>query len=261
MRYVITNYDDTERRRLAALAALLDPYTMRALEQIGIQPDWHCIEIGAGLGTVSQWMADRLSGDGEVLCTDLQTEYINEIDHPLIRVEKLDITQPPPLNETFDLAVTRAVHHHIPDRNAALRNLERMVRSGGHIVYIEPDIHPAFCDDHPAWKHLFQAIFQWGDRRDIDYYAGRRVPEELKALGIDVMWARGETALFNGPEDPAHEVLRMTFDILLPEIVGQGFISRAESEEAYALLDNPDVWLMGLCFFVTVARKPHGQGA
>ena len=258
MRYIITGYDEKERRRLTALASLLDPFTFQELDRIGLQPDWHCIEIGAGLGTVSQWMAERLHRGGDVLCSDLQTDFIDEIDHPRIRTERLDISKSPDYFDQFDLAVLRAVHHHIADRDAAARSLVRMVRPGGHLLLIEPDIHPPLCDDHPAWKRLWQALFQWGGRRDIDYFTGRRVPGQLAALGLDVVSVRGETALFNGsgPDDPARETYRKMFDVVLPDLVGGGFLSRADQEDAYALLDNPRVWLMGFCFVATHARKP-----
>ncbi len=257
MRYVITGYDEKERRRLAVLASLLDPFTFQELDRIGLQPDWQCVEIGAGLGTVSQWMADRLQSGGGVLCSDLQTDFIDEINHPRIRSEKLDISKSPQYLDRFDLAVARAVHHHIADRDGAARNLVRMVRPGGHILFIEPDIHPAFCDDHPAWKRLWQALFQWGARRDIDYFTGRRLPGQLAALGLDIVSVRGETVLFNGSADdnPAHETYRLMFDVVLPDLVGGGFLSRADHEEALALLENPEVWLMGFCFFATHARK------
>ena len=241
MRYVITGYDDTERCRLENLAGLLDPFTFHHLQQIGIKPGWRCIEIGAGLGTVSRWIAEQLGDDGEVLCTDLQTDFISDIDHPLIRTEKLDIAQPLPGSDQFDLAVARAVHHHIPDRDAAARSLANTVRPGGHILYVEPDLHPAFCDDHPVWKRLWEAIFQWGERLDIDYYTGRRVAAQLASIGMDIVSVRGETVLFNGSEasNPARDLYRMTLDVVLPQLLDKGFISKADGEEAYSLLDNP----------------------
>lgn len=262
MRYVITHYDETERQRLDALAALLDPFTFHQLKQIGIEPGWRCLEIGAGTATVSQWMAEQLGGEGEVLCTDLQTDFIANIDHPLIRVEKLDVTQPPPELEPFDLVVVRAVHHHIPDRDAAARNIAKTVRPGGHILYVEPDIHPAFCDDHPVWKRLWQALFEWGERRDIDYYTGRRVPAQLASIGMDIVSVRGETDLFNGSEasKTARDLYRMTFDVVLQPLLDEGFLSKSDAEDAYALLDNPKAWLMGFCFFATHARKPAASG-
>ncbi len=263
MRYAITNYNETERRRLEALAALLDPFTFQNLKQIGIRPAWRCLEIGAGLGTVSLWMAEQLGAQGDVVCTDLQTDFIADIEHPLIRVEMRDITQPQPELEQFDLAVVRAVHHHIPDRDAAARNLVGTVRPGGHILYVEPDLHSVFCDDHPAWRRLWQAFFQWGERRDIDYYTGRRVPAQLAAIGMDILSVRGETILFNGSEasKAARDLYRGTFDAVVPPLLDQGFLSKSDSEDAYALLDNPQVWLMGLCFFATHARKPLAYGA
>ncbi|MEM9632116.1 MAG: methyltransferase domain-containing protein [Pseudomonadota bacterium] len=261
MRYVIQNYDETERKRLVALAELLDPYTFHILEQLDIQPSWECLEVGAGIGTVSKWIADRLTGTGNVLCTDLQTKFIDEIEHPHLRTEQLDIRQSPHHRDCFDLAVVRTVHQHMADHYEAARNLADMVRPGGYLLYIEPDIHPAFSDQHPAWKRVWQAIFQWGERRDIDYFTGRKVADQLSEIGLKVISVKGETALFNGRDvsNPAHTVYRMTLDIVLPELVELGYLSQTDCEEINTLLDNPKVWLMSFCFFATLARKPIGS--
>ena len=263
MRYVIQKYDETERKRLSGLAGMLDPYTFHILEQIDIRPNWKCLEIGAGTGTVSRWIAERLDGSGNVLCTDLQTKFIDEIEHPHLRTEKLDITHSHGYRECFDLAVVRTVHQHLADHYAAARNLAEMVRPGGYILYIEPDIHPALSDEHPVWKRVWQAIFQWGERRDIDYFTGRKIPSQLSEIGLEVLSVRGESPLFNGGDtgNPVHSVYRMTLDIVVPDLVKLGYLSKVDSDEVYALLNNPNVWLMTFCFFATLARKPSDDGA
>jgi len=259
MRYVITDYDDAERARLSDLAKHVDPYTFYHLDRIGIAPDWICLEVGAGLGTVSLWLADRLTAGGEVVCTDLQTTFIDEIDHPRIRAEKLDILDEPAYENRFDLVVQRAIHHHVPDREAACRHLVKMVKPGGHILSIEPDIHPAFSDEHPVWRRTWEAVTQWGERKDIDYFTGRRLPGQLADMGLEVLSVHGETALLRGgaAPSPAVDLYRATLEIVVPEAMRKGFLSKADGEEVMDLLDRPDIWLMAFCFFATHARKPE----
>ena len=36
------------RRRLSLLEECLDPFTIRVLEAVGVEPGWRCLEVGAG---------------------------------------------------------------------------------------------------------------------------------------------------------------------------------------------------------------------
>ncbi|MEM7445793.1 MAG: methyltransferase [Pseudomonadota bacterium] len=260
MRYPITTYDEKERARLSALAAETDPYTFYQLDRIGIKPDWQCLEVGAGLGTVSQWLADRLDDRGHMLCTDLQTTFIDEIDHPRIATERLDILEPPGHTEGFDLVVVRALYHHVPDRELMLRRLAAMLRPGGHLLIVEPDVHPIFSDPHPVWRRAWLAYFEWATRRGIDPYAGQRTPNQLADFGLKVISAEGETRLFNGGKgpNPARDLYGNTLHIILPELVAKGFLSEADGAEFDDLLDKPDAWLMSICFIATHAVKVEG---
>ncbi len=48
--YVLDNAGKEASVRLAALAAILDPGTIRHLEERGITSGWHCLEVGGGGG-------------------------------------------------------------------------------------------------------------------------------------------------------------------------------------------------------------------
>src|SRR5438874_771600 len=71
----------SEPERLTALAAAFDPDTIYRLGRLGIQPDWNCLEIGAGVGTVSAWLATRCPR-GRIIATDLDTSLIPAEGHP-----------------------------------------------------------------------------------------------------------------------------------------------------------------------------------
>lgn len=59
---------DIERLRLSMLAEARDPKTCALLTRVGIAEGMHCLEIGAGSGSVSAWMAEpgRGAGSGDV---------------------------------------------------------------------------------------------------------------------------------------------------------------------------------------------------
>ena len=70
MPYLFTHEDEAERQRLAAIEAGLDPFTTECLEGIGVGPGWHCLEIGAGAGSIAAWLRHRVGRDGRVVATD-----------------------------------------------------------------------------------------------------------------------------------------------------------------------------------------------
>jgi ubiquinone/menaquinone biosynthesis C-methylase UbiE len=53
------------------MEALWDPGTKAVIESLGIASGCHCLEIGAGGGSIAEWLAERVGPEGEVLATDV----------------------------------------------------------------------------------------------------------------------------------------------------------------------------------------------
>lgn len=49
----------TEMRRLRELSLLQDPDTFEVLERLDIQADRACLDVGAGNGSVAEWLAAK----------------------------------------------------------------------------------------------------------------------------------------------------------------------------------------------------------
>lgn len=59
----------------------------------------------------------------------------------------------------------------------------------------------------------------------------------------------------SGP-NPAVELYRRSLDLIMDDLVAMGFLSQADGDEIYRLLESGKAWLMNFCFFATHARKP-----
>jgi 2-polyprenyl-3-methyl-5-hydroxy-6-metoxy-1,4-benzoquinol methylase len=68
------------RRRLALLEHSLDPSTFRRLEGIGVAPGWRWLDVGAGGGTVCEWLCRRVAPTGQVTAMDLDTRFQRSLD-------------------------------------------------------------------------------------------------------------------------------------------------------------------------------------
>ena len=57
--YVYDQSFADERARLAGIESLWDPGTQALLDELGIARGWRCLEVGAGGGSMVEWMVGR----------------------------------------------------------------------------------------------------------------------------------------------------------------------------------------------------------
>src|SRR2546421_9600 len=131
MAYLFSHEEKKERERLAAIEAMGDPFTIECLEKIGVGEGWRCLEIGAGGGSIAEWLCGRVGPSGKVVATDLQTKLLEAIETSNLEVRKHDITKGDLEQETFDLVSARKVLEHLPQPTQALSRFAAAVRPGG----------------------------------------------------------------------------------------------------------------------------------
>ena len=106
----------SEHERLAVLERNYDPDTFRLLENRGVAPGWRCAEVGAGRGSVAEWLADAVGPEGSVVAFDIDTTHLDHLSsRPNLDVRRHDIVAEPIGEATFDLVHTRLVIEHLPE--------------------------------------------------------------------------------------------------------------------------------------------------
>lgn len=113
----------------------------RLREALAAQPGERVLEVGPGTGYYTLDVAERIGPGGKLDIFDLQQEML---DHTLRRADERGITnltatrgdarELPYPAESFDAAFLVAVLGEIPDQQAALRELARVLRPGGRLV-------------------------------------------------------------------------------------------------------------------------------
>ncbi|GAC1319989.1 MAG: hypothetical protein NVSMB25_11650 [Thermoleophilaceae bacterium] len=113
----------------------------RLLEILAPQPGERMLEVGPGTGYYSLEIARRLGTDGRLHVLDLQREMLEHVGRRAgeqgifnISRELGDARALPYTDEHFDAAYLVTVLGEIPDQDAALSELARVVRRGGRIV-------------------------------------------------------------------------------------------------------------------------------
>jgi ubiquinone/menaquinone biosynthesis C-methylase UbiE len=113
----------------------------RLREVLAPKPGERVLEVGPGTGYYSLDVADWISPGGELDIFDVQQEML---DHTMRRAAERDLgnlkptqgdaRQLPYADGTFDAAYLTAVLGEIPDPDAALRELARVLKPGGRLV-------------------------------------------------------------------------------------------------------------------------------
>jgi len=113
----------------------------RLLSTLAPQPGETVLEVGPGTGYYTLDVADWVKPDGEVDILDLQPEML---DHTMRRAgerglanvtpTQSDATSLPFGDGTYDAAYLVTVLGEIPDQDAALRELARVLKPGGRLV-------------------------------------------------------------------------------------------------------------------------------
>ncbi|PYK28810.1 MAG: hypothetical protein DME59_01685 [Verrucomicrobia bacterium] len=107
--YVLGHHLKGEGKRLALMSELLDPMHRRYIDALGVvRPGARTLEVGCGNGSISAWLAERVSPGGTAVAVDLDLSLI-QVHLPNLELRQADIVAGPVERGTFDLVTARAV--------------------------------------------------------------------------------------------------------------------------------------------------------
>ena len=194
MPYLFDEATRAERERLAAIEAGLDPFSIECLQKLGVGAGWHCLEIGAGGGSIAEWLCRQVGPSGRVVATDLETKFLQAIEAPNLEVRQHDITTDPLEPAAFDLLFARKVLEHLPDSGSALRRMYAAVRPCGWLLVEDTDLASfrRVSAPHPdrferAYAKFLEAMRSAGFQPTL----GVRLGDELRALGVAGLQVHG----------------------------------------------------------------------
>jgi SAM-dependent methyltransferase len=243
--YLFSHEDKTERARLAAIEAGLDPFTIDCLQKIGVGEGWHCLEIGAGAGSISKWLCGRVGPNGRVVATDLQTKFLEAIDCSNLEVRQHDITKDDLDANAFDLVSARKVLEHLRDPSAALRRMAAALRPSGWLLVEDTDLASFMRVSFPhrarferAYGKFIEALSSAGFQPKL----GTRLGDELRALGLNDLKMIGAVMEGTGGSDhPGNKVYRMTVQRMRERMVTANLLTNAEIDQFLDDLQSPEL--------------------
>lgn len=256
--YRIAADDESARReyeRLRALGRFRDPATIAVLEATGIGPGWRCLEVGAGAGTISAWMAERVGADGSVLSTDVDLRFHGE---PVGNTEVLlhDITADPLPDGELDLVHARAVLQHVAERELAIERMIGALRPGGWIVVEDGDMRAFEAQPLPEpLGALHVLVLQAGAQaafRDANF--GTRVLRIFQDQGLVDVEAHGVVQTMRGGEDSG-EWWFLAIEHVRDRLVDAGAFSPDDFDAALAIARTAGFVMLGPTSIQVTGRK------
>jgi SAM-dependent methyltransferase len=247
-----------EADRLRLMSALLDPSSEFHLLRTGVTTGWRCLEIGAGNGSLSQWLAHRVGSAGHVIASDIRTDLMDGLAGGNLEVRRFDVVHDEPPEAPYDLIAIRALLHHLPDRRAVVARMASWLKPGGWLFVQEPDFYPTWTVEPPSQEQFWDKFVQWAGSHSIDYYVGRRIPAWLQEEGLTDISSEGHAILYNGGSGFA-----AWWDYGIREVAdklrGEGGVPQSMLDEFFAAYRDPTYWTTTIAFTATVARAPASR--
>jgi SAM-dependent methyltransferase len=241
--YLFPNSDPETVVRFAALSELFDDVSIHHLKRLAVGVGWHCLEVGAGAGSIAKWLAGCVGPSGRVLATDIDPCFLKCMKSPNIEIRQHDIVTDALPETSFDLVHSRLVLHHIPQREQALERLISALKPGGWIlledhdsVSMPPD--PATSAGEillktqlAAWKVL--------DDGGVNRSYGRLLFGRLRAYGLTDVGAEARAFMWQSGSAGA-AILRANFQQLRAAMISRGYVTPQEFEDDLSRLDQPE---------------------
>jgi SAM-dependent methyltransferase len=225
-----------ELERLTLLEEIFDPFSVRNLDRFGVGPGWRCLEVGAGAGSVARHLAQR-AGHGNVVATDVSTEFLAPLAEIGVRVVRHDVTADDAPGE-FDLIHTRFVLEHLATRDAVLRRMVSWLRPGG-VLLVEAATNLPELSSHPAVRRALDALgIVLSQTIGTNPTWARTLPLPLEKAGLTGCEAEGLVLPARGGS-PLAGWLKATHKLIEAPAVATGVITQEELDEAYATYDSP----------------------
>jgi SAM-dependent methyltransferase len=250
--------------RLRLLQGLYGPGTRRVLLDAGLRRGMRVADLGCGVGTVTGMIAKLVGPEGLVVGIDASGAQLNQARAQLngdganvtfVQASATDVGLPP---GSFDLVYCRFLLIHLPDPEAALREMRTLLKPNGILVCEDGDL-TACGSEPPSALDAFAGLWgRLGPLKGVDYTLGRRLYHLVRAAGFPAA-----EITFNQPvlaRGEKKRLLELSVAEAGPSFVKAGLITRAELDrtlvEMRRLAEDESVLAVMPRMAQVWARKP-----
>lgn len=248
--------DETELARLRILEQELDPLSHEQLERVGVAPGWRCLDVGAGAGSVTRWLAERVGPSGTVVAADIDLRFLTDLPAN-VEVRHHNILEDDLEAGGFDVIHCRTVLEHLADPRTALDRMVSALAPGGWLVAIDTDNALFTLAGHPDAALATEVCRAWiakvGALGIVDPYFGRVLPGLFLEIGLEAL-GNAATTFITRPGEPDFENHRRLWRNIRPLAISNG-MSERDWDRAIAVFDSDTAVLVGTTLIAAWGRK------
>jgi SAM-dependent methyltransferase len=248
---------ERERERLARIEAWLDPHSIRIFEERAVSPGWRCLDVGAGGGSVTQWLCERVGPRGSVVALDADTRFLDKLGAANLEVRRADVVHEDLPEGEFDLVHTRFLLEHLPERERVLEKLARAVRPGGLlVVFTSGGAPPIAFDDRDRFDRFAMAFLSAAAGNGWDATWAPCLPQRLALLGLADVRAHAFREYVTGSDRGFPAFLAMSIERLREPLLASGWVEPADLDALVASLRDPACGFLTFESWVATGRRP-----
>ena len=261
--YAFDNALPVQLQRLRALEAVLDEGTIDVLEARGVEAGWHCLEVGAGGGSIAAWLCERVGTGGVVIATDINTTPLEQLAYPNLDVRVHNLLEDELPTGQFDLVHCRLVLAWLERPQDAMQRLVASLKPGGWLVVEEMDFESLSggpgLDEHE--RTLFARLVDVHnavliERHAYDPFYGRRVAYDMANANLLDVGCAGRVSVWKAGQ-PGGLVWQLTLAQLRQGMIETGQMTPEEIDTAMTLCNDPRLSLLSPITMAAWGR--HGQ--
>lgn len=217
-----------EAERLHAMAATFDHHSAPFLSTLGVAKGSKVLELGPGIGTITQLWMDLVGETGEVTVIDVATDMV-EPHGPNLRKVSADLNSAHLGESDYDVVWTRSTLGLLAQRSAVIGRAARALKPGGSLVIETVDFGVASkCGGKLG--QVWSGMIEGGELVNVetDWQAGlasvvEETGLEVVSLSHHASYCRSSSA------DLEHWVrtLRLAEEFLEPGVIPKGTINDA----------------------------------
>lgn len=252
--YVLDNAWKQARERLTLQERFADKATRRRITALGPARGWHCLEAGAGAGSVARWLSTRAGSKGRVLAVDLDTRFMSRIKKANVEVRQMDIVSEELPRAAFDFVHTRLLLIHLPVREAVIHKLVQSLKPGGWLLLEEREA-AAVPIRMPALDKAWSAMEGGLRAGGVGTGWAHTMPALLQQEGLIDIAAEGEIPIFEGGSVTA-DFWRVTWEQMRERMVATGLVDNNGIDDAMHALRQRQEWFVAPAEFAAWGRCP-----
>lgn len=227
----------TEYRRLREGEASFDEVSIGNLERLDIRPGHRCLEVGAGAGSIAQWMADR-AGAENVVATDLDPRFLEPLREAGVTVARQDLSTDEPPSTGFDVIHARNVLLHVAQRHEILPRMVTWLRPGGWLLVEEGFWRPRNSPYQPIQRVVGALVDFITKTVGSDFGWAGSLPLYLEDAGLTEVGTQGFMYAARAGA-AATNVVSRTVDQLAEAMLAAGTVTDQDLAEYRALIQDP----------------------